>query len=436
MLNPMRQDTLLRDPRFRRFWLAQSLVYLGDMVSFIVLPLVALLSLDASTAQVGTLAALGPLPVLLLGTHVGAWVDRAPSLGAVMRRASVARAVALASVPAAAAAGVLTFAHLCGAAVLVGVAAVWFNVSAQTALPRLVERGRLVEANAATRMSFSLAAVVGPSVGGLLVSVIGAPEALLVDSAALALAAVLLSRVEITNIDADASAPSAASSDDGSVLAGLRAMRRDRRQVAILVGSATAAFAFTAYFTLLLVYATRELGLSAAQLGTALGVGAVGAVVGSALTGRISRRFGLGPTATAGAFLYTGVLLAVPLAPRDDPVVATIVIAVVEFTSAAALLVFEISQTSIQQAITPAGQLGRIRGANLAANYGARTLAGLAAGVIGTSFGTGTAMPAVVAVGILGAIWLWLSPVRAVRNISGAVVDSTAGSSGTSTAPC
>lgn len=402
----------MQRPEFARFWLAQSLAYLGDMVSYVVLPLTAVTVVEASTAQVGLLAALGPLPVLLLGSHVGAWVDRAQSEAAVMRAAAVFRALVLASVPVAAAAGVLTFAHLCLAAVLVGVASVWFNVAAQTAIPGIVERHELVAANAATRMSFSVAAVVGPSLGGLLAGTVGAADALLVDSGAFALAAVLLASVEITRRETLVQAD-----HDGSVLAGLRAIRRDGCQVGLLVETVTAAFGFTAYFTLLLVFATRELGLSPGQLGTALGIGAIGAVAGSALVGRVSQRIGLGPTVIGGAFVYAAALLAVPFAPRHDPLAATVVIAAAEFVSASAMVISEIPAASIQQAITPAGQLGRVRGVNLAANYGARTLAGVVAGAIGTLLGTASAMPVVLTVGILGAVWLLLGPLRAFKTI-------------------
>jgi predicted MFS family arabinose efflux permease len=199
----------------------------------------------------------------------------------------------------------------------------------------------------------------------------------------------------------------------------LRAILRDRCQVGLLVETVTGAFGSTAYFTFLLVFATRELGLSPGQLGTALGVGAIGAVAGSALAGRVSRRIGLGPAVIAGAFIYAGALLAVPLAPRHDPLAATVVIAAAEFVSAAAMVITEIPAASIQQAITPAGQLGRVRGVSLAANYGARTLAGVAAGGIGTVLGTASAMPVVLTIGILGAVWLLLGPLRTFKTISG-----------------
>ena len=52
---------------FRSFWLGQSVSLLGDQISLIALPLVAVLALDASPAEMGYLvaAALAAEPVLL-----------------------------------------------------------------------------------------------------------------------------------------------------------------------------------------------------------------------------------------------------------------------------------------------------------------------------------------------------------------------------------
>ena len=68
---------LLREsPTFRRFWLGQTVSLVGDQVSLIALPLVAVLVLDANAAQMGYLVAAELLPNLLFSLHAGAWADR------------------------------------------------------------------------------------------------------------------------------------------------------------------------------------------------------------------------------------------------------------------------------------------------------------------------------------------------------------------------
>ena len=59
---------LLRENRpFRRFYAGQAVSLVGDQISLIALPLVGVLTLDASAAQMGylTTAALAPEPALL-----------------------------------------------------------------------------------------------------------------------------------------------------------------------------------------------------------------------------------------------------------------------------------------------------------------------------------------------------------------------------------
>lgn len=64
---------LLRDSvPFRRFWLASSVSRVGDQVSTIALPLVAVPALDAGPAQTGYLAAAWLVPNLLLALPFGA----------------------------------------------------------------------------------------------------------------------------------------------------------------------------------------------------------------------------------------------------------------------------------------------------------------------------------------------------------------------------
>lgn len=391
--------------------MAQSLAYLGDMVSWIALPLVAVTTLDASVAQVGVLAALAPLPMLLFGSHVGAYVDRRQSDFPIMRIAAFARAAVLASVPAAAFRDALTFSHLALVAVVMGTASVFFNVAASTALPGMCARQELVAANSATRMSFSAAAVAGPSLGGLLTQVASAPAALLFDSLAFVVVALILGRVRPSHPTTGEATPH---EDDGSLRSALRIIRSNRTQLGLALESVSGVFGFTAYFTILVVFAIENLHLTPGQLGAALGIGAAGALAGSALASPLARAIGLGPTLVVGAIAYPGVLLVVPFAPTDDPSAALAILATAEFLSAVGLMLAEIPAASIQQTITPRAQLGRIRGINLAANYGARTVAALTAGFLAHSLGNQLTMSGFLVLSTLGCILIAATPVRRI----------------------
>ena len=68
---------LLREPSdFRRLWTGQTISVMGDQVTQIGLPLVAVLVLGADAAQMGYLTAAGLLPHLLFSLPAGVWLDR------------------------------------------------------------------------------------------------------------------------------------------------------------------------------------------------------------------------------------------------------------------------------------------------------------------------------------------------------------------------
>ena len=132
---------------FRTFFLGQSVSLLGDQVTLIALPLVGVLILDASPAQMGYLATATLLPNLLFSLHIGAWVDRRGRRRQTMIAADVARAALLVSIPVAYWLDALTFAQLYVVGFLTGLASVFFFVSYSTLFVSLVPRERYVEAN-------------------------------------------------------------------------------------------------------------------------------------------------------------------------------------------------------------------------------------------------------------------------------------------------
>lgn len=69
-------SSLWRDSDFRRLWVGQTASQLGEHTGLVVLPLFAVLTLNASATQLGVLRAVGQAPILLLALFVGAWVDR------------------------------------------------------------------------------------------------------------------------------------------------------------------------------------------------------------------------------------------------------------------------------------------------------------------------------------------------------------------------
>lgn len=72
---------VLRGREFRRFWLGETVSLFGDQITLIALPLVAVLSLHASAAQMGYLGAVGLLPNLLFSLHAARGPTGAAAVG-------------------------------------------------------------------------------------------------------------------------------------------------------------------------------------------------------------------------------------------------------------------------------------------------------------------------------------------------------------------
>ena len=171
---------------------------MGSQVSTLALPLIAALMLGATPWQMGLLSAAGAAPVLVVGLFAGVWVDRLRRRP-VMIVADVARAVLLLVIPLASALGVLTgFEILYAVALLAGTLAVLFDVAFLSFIPSLVREGELIDANSDLELTSSTAQVAGPGIGGALISVVGAPLAVLIDALSFLGSAVFLLRTRVT----------------------------------------------------------------------------------------------------------------------------------------------------------------------------------------------------------------------------------------------
>src|SRR5215467_11830503 len=106
-----RQPSLLRDPEFLKFWSGQSVSVLGSQFTLLALPIAAAVTLRATPAEMGVLTALQFAPALLLSLPAGVWLDRTRRRP-VLVVTQVASSVALATVPLAAVAHVLSIGQL------------------------------------------------------------------------------------------------------------------------------------------------------------------------------------------------------------------------------------------------------------------------------------------------------------------------------------
>jgi MFS family permease len=399
---------LLRErPEFRRFWLGQSISLLGDQVSFIALPLVAVLILHADAAQMGYLGAAALLPNLLFSLQAGAWVDRRGRRRQVMIAADLGRAVLLATIPIAYALGGLTLAQLYLVAFLSGSLSVLFYVSYNTLFVSLTPRAEFVEGNSLLNGSRAFSFVAGPSLGGALVQALKAPHALVADALSFLASALFLTRINPAE-------PEAAEDSDTSLRAGIGYIRGSAIIRASLGATATINFFNFAFYAIFILYATDELDVAPAQLGLVIGAAAVGGVIGSVITGRLTRRIGIGPAFILGCLLFPAPLLLVPLAGGPHALVLAMLF-VAEFGAGFGVMILDISSGSIFAALIPDQVRARVSGAYMVVNFGVRPLGALSAGLLGGAIGLRPTLWIVAAGALIGFLWLLPSPVPRLR---------------------
>jgi MFS family permease len=400
---------LLDDLPFRRFWAAQTVSFFGDQINWIALPLVAVLALDAGPGQMGLLAAVGTVPNLLFSLHAGALVDRRGRRRETMIWADWGRAALLATVPVAYWLDVLTMAQLYVVAFLTGTLTVAFFVCINLLFTVLVPREQYVAGNSLVNGSRAFSFVAGPSIGGVLVQVLSAPAALLADAVSFVGSALLLRSISPEE-------PPVEEAERRHVREGLRFVYRTPILRAKLAATAVINFFNFVFFALFILYATSELGVSPGTLGIVLGAGAIGGVIGSVVTGRLTRRLGVGPALLLGCVLFPASFLLVPLADGPTWLVLALLL-LFEFGAGVGVMVLDIVGGAIQQALVPDRLRSRVSGAYMVVNYGVRPLGSLAGGALGVWLGLRPTLWLAAAGGLLGFLFLLPSPIPRLREL-------------------
>jgi MFS family permease len=372
----------------------------------VVLPLFAVLTLDASAGQLGVLRAVGQAPILVLSLFVGAWVDRWRTR-TVMVLTDAGRTLALGAAAAAGLFGWLGLPTLFVIAFAVGALSVFFDVAYQASLVRLVRRDQLVRGNSALESSRSAAQIGGPALGGALVSLLSAPIA--AASSALFFA---LSFLSIRRIRGAESTPGRLERPPRvwrRVHEGLRFVVSDAVLRTVCLASAAFQFSFAALMTVYLLFLPRELHLSGTAVGLALAATGPGALLGSVLAARLPNRFGYGPVLVAAAVLGDGVFLCVP-ALHGSSAVTVLALLVVNFVFGVGGQLVNVAVMAVRQTVTPDGMQGRAAATITFVGMGLSPLGSLLGGFLAEEWGSRTSLLATAAGMLLSPVVMASSP--------------------------
>jgi MFS family permease len=404
---------LLRDPEFLKFWGGQSVSLLGTQFTLLALPIAAAVTLRATPAQMGVLAALGFAPGLLLSLAAGVWLDRTRRRPVLVVTQAFS-AVLLATVPLAAAARVLTIGQLFAVAFLAGSAMVVFGVAQASFLPALVGRARLVEANARYQMSMTVAGLLGPGLAGAAVQLLTAPLAIAVDATSFLVGAVTAAWIRVDE-PAVARSPrrhAVREAAEGLVLLWRQPLVRGITGT-LLIANAGGSMA-SAVVVLLFV---GQIGLTPAQFGLGFVASSLSSLAGSVLIRPLQRRAGLGPVMVLATVLVAaGTLIRAGAAFTAQPVTFPLLVAG-GLVSGFGLMTYNVPQQAIRQAVMPDRMLGRTAAGVSLAVYAGSVVAALAGGLLGQVAGLRWTLVAATAITVLSVLPTALGPLRSLRDV-------------------
>lgn len=400
-------------PGFRTYWTAATIGAFGSSVTVIAIQVLVVSVLDASATEVGLIRAVQLLPYLLLGLVVGALVDR-------MRRkpvlvwSNVLLAATLLVIPALWLLDRLSLSAVAVVLFLFGTLNVIEFAAVQSFLPRLVPRSELLAANARLDQSETVAQTTGPVVGGGLVSLLGAPWAVLVDAVSYLVSAVLIARVPI---DEPPPRPTTTRLRQ-EISEGIRWIYRHPTLAPLAWSTHVWFLGNSMAATVLVPFALRPLGLSPLTYGIALALAGVGGLIGALLATRLGHAFGAGPVVLVGRFLTMVAWAVVALAPSasSGTVLPLIVVATGQLVLGLGMGLENANEMGYWQANTPDEVQGRVNATRRSANRTIAVAGAVAGGLLADLLGFRPTLWLAVAVFAVASAILALSPFRSARH--------------------
>ena len=378
---PRRSFSLVAHRDFRLLLIGQTTSQFGTQISGVAIPLLAVLTLHASALQVGLIGAASTISFAVVGLPAGAWLDRRPRRGFLIG-SDVARAVLLASIPAAALLGVLTLAQVIVVALLAGLARVFFDVGYQSYIPTVIGKERVLAGNSAMEFLRSSGQVAGPGIGGLLISLVGAANVVLLDAVTFAVSAGTL--LSIRTRESEATRDAASQHLGRRILEGLSFVFRNRVLLAIAIASAVSNFVFAVASAVTMIFLSRTLGLSAVGIGVVIAAGSAATMAGAASVSRIARAVG------SVRVIWLSLAVTVPLqilVAFAQPGWLVLLFVVGAAAGEFGQIVYAISNVSLRQRLCPDRVLSRVNATMGVLIMGLFPLGALLGGISGELIG-------------------------------------------------
>jgi MFS family permease len=393
-------------------WSGQTVSEMGSAVTQLALPLTAVVVLKATTFQVGLLTSAVTLAFALIALPAGALVDRGPKR-ITMIVSDIARLVIIGSVPVASALKVLTMAQLYVVALLAGVCTVFFDVAYQSYLPALLRREHLMEGNGRIGATQSFAQLVGPGLGGGLVGAFGAAGAMAADAISYVVSVASLLGIRTR----EQREPRERQQDRTlrkEIAEGLSFVVRHPilRKVVACTGTANL---FSSMATAVeIIFLVRVLHVRPALTGPLFAIGALGGIIGGAVSGKLARKIGSARIIWMSILVFGAPQVVQPLAqPGIGVLVFSVSIGFMFFSA----VVYNVAQVSYRQTVCPPQLMGRMNAAVRWIVWGTMPLGGIIGGALGTGIGIRPTLWVAVIGSWAAGFWVFFSPLRRMRDV-------------------
>lgn len=354
----------------------------GGQVVNLALPLMAVLVLRATAWQMSVLIALETVPFVLCSLHAGVLIDRMRKLPIVIG-SDVGRAAVLLAVPLARYAGVLSIELLYLVAFACGVQSVVGGAAGQVLVAETAGERRLVEANAKIAIGEHSASLVGPGVAGALVELCTAPLTIGLGALGFLASALILHGMQAPQ---DVPRDAATGSVWTEIREGIAFVRGEPVLRALTWVACLSQLLHQMLFAVLVLFAARDLALSAGAIGGAFVLAGAGCLAAALLAKRLSDRFGAGRTIILG--LGTGALgWAAFGVIGGPPWRAAIVLGLALFVCDFGGTLYGIHYLALRQALTPPHLRGRMTATMRFFAVSAAPLGSVAGGLCATMIG-------------------------------------------------
>ena len=358
-------------------WLLGSswLTNLGDGIVLAAGPLlVASMTDDARLVALG--ATLQWLPPLLFGLLAGALSDRRDRHRLVVAM-NLVRAFVLAVLATAVITDQVTIAVVLGALFLLGTTEVFVDNTTSTLLPMLVHRDDLPVANSRLQAAFiTVNQLAGPPLGAALFAA-GAAFPFFSEAVLVVAGALLVTRLRLP-----AHAQERAHSHLGrDIVEGVRFALRQPAVRTLILTIFTFNITYGAAWSVLVLYATRRLGMGEVGFGLLTTVSAAGGLLATTTYGWITRHVTMADLMRIGLVLET--LTHVALALTTRPWVAMTIM----FVFGAHAFVWGTTSMTIRQRVVPLRLQGRVNSVNLIGSFGGLVVGSLLGGSLAEHWG-------------------------------------------------